>query len=336
MNPVEETNTGVVALLLDDIAPARLGTLLRGARKQRSLTRRDVAGRVGTSAADLRRFERGDAPVPPHLVAALAECYGEDLTAQFAAREPIQVDRRRIAVGAENATLRSSDDDEVLGTYVGIVARLRHAKPGEPIALRTDDLVALSTALGKDPEHVEARIVELLGCTPHEARSLHSELLRRKLVLPVAGLVTGLAVITGVGISVGAASASPSTTPATVTTSQPAHASSPATHHLAVPPTVVASTSIPPVVEPTTLAPTTEAPAAPTTQAPTTEAPSVEAPSTEAQTTEAPAPPPTTEAPAPSAPAVAPAAPAEKAPVIKTDHTPVGIPANETVTIIQP
>ena len=43
---------GVVALLLDDLAPPRLGTLLRAARKQRGLTRRDVASRVGTTPGD--------------------------------------------------------------------------------------------------------------------------------------------------------------------------------------------------------------------------------------------------------------------------------------------
>jgi transcriptional regulator with XRE-family HTH domain len=325
MNAVGESTTGVVALLLDDLAPARLGTLLRGARKQRSLTRRDVAGRVGTSAAELRRFERGEVPVPPSLVAALAECYGEDLTAQFATREPIQIDRRRVVVGDDDVRL-ATDDDEVLGTYVGIVARLRHAQPGEPIALRTDDLVALSTALGKDPEHVESRIVELLGCTAHEARSLHSELLRRKLVLPVAGLVTGLAVITGVGVA--AASPNASAVHAPRAQHAVAQASSPSTHHLAVPPTTISvqSDAAPDV----TAAPaTTVAPAPPAPEA-TIAPPATDAPAPP------PTAPPTTSAPAPTTPAVTPAAPAEKPPVITTDTTPMSIPAHETVTIIQP
>jgi len=42
-----------------------------------------------------------------------------------------------------------------------IVARLRHARRGKPIAFRAADLGALSTALGFDPESVEAR---LAGC----------------------------------------------------------------------------------------------------------------------------------------------------------------------------
>ena len=89
----------------------------------------------------------------------------------------------------------------MLGKYVELVARLRQSQPGEPIALRTDDLIALSNAIGRNTHDVEARIVKVLGCTPREAHSLHAEMLRRKLVLPVAGLVAGLAIVTGVGVA---------------------------------------------------------------------------------------------------------------------------------------
>jgi transcriptional regulator with XRE-family HTH domain len=201
MNHLDESAPAVVALLLDDLAPPRLGTLLRAARKQSGATRHEVASRIGTSAGELRRYERGDAPVPAHLIAALAECYGEDLTAQLATRAPIRVEEHRLTVGDAQRSLASEDDDELLAQYVGIVASLRNAQAGEPIGLRADDLVALSVAIGQDSAHVEARIVELLGCTRSEARSLHSEMLRRKLVLPVAGLIAGIALVAGTGLA---------------------------------------------------------------------------------------------------------------------------------------
>jgi hypothetical protein len=47
MHHLDESSAGVVAILLDDLAPPRLGTLLRGARRERGLTRREVADRVG-------------------------------------------------------------------------------------------------------------------------------------------------------------------------------------------------------------------------------------------------------------------------------------------------
>jgi len=317
MTITADSSPAVVALLLDDIAPPRLGTLLRAARKQRGLTRREVADRVDATPGDLKRFERGDAPVPPHLVAELAECYGEDLAAQFATRLPIEVDNRRIAVGNEVQTLGSADTDEVLRTYVSIVARLRNSQPGTPIALRADDVVALSTALGQDADQVEARIVEILGCTPHEAHSLHMEMLRRKLVVPVAGFVAGLAVVTGVGVGVANAStnSAPQVAPAPITAPAPAHVS-------AAPPTTVAAKPA----------------ATPVTAAPAAEAPAVETPAPAAAPTPTTAAPVTPVAPAvvESAPVATPAAQPLPRPVIKPDNTPMSIPANETVTIIQP
>ncbi len=304
-----EAQEAVVALLLDDLAPPRLGTLLRGARKRGALTRRDVAARVGTTTSELRRYERGDAPVPARVIADLAECYGPDLTSELATRAPVVVGEHRVVVGTEAAQVESDDDEnEVLAKYVGLVQRVRSSQPGEPIALRADDLVALSSALGHDADEVEARIVELLGCTPREARSLHAEILRRKLVVPVAGLVAGLAVVTGVGV------ASAATGPSAHT----ARNTHPAAHSVAT--TTVAA----PVTVPVTEAPTTtEAAPAPTQAPPTTEAPAA---------TEAP----TTQAPAPETPEVAPAPEAMPRPVITPDTTPMSIPPHETVTIIQP
>ena len=306
MNAVDESSPAVVAVLLDDLAPPRLGTLLRAARKERGSTRREVAHRVGATPSELRRYERGDAPVPPSLVASLAECYGEDLTAQLATRAPIDLDTRRLVIGTESHTLESDDSDELLQRYIEIVARLRQSQPGEPIALRADDLVALSSALGQDAGYVEARIVELLDCTPFEAHSLHSEMLRRKLVMPLAGLAAGIAMMTGAGMAHASADA-----PAPDSTSHIAVAHIAAGHIAAGNDvtTVVAPPTTTVVVKPPATPPTT-----PTTDAPASEPPApedAEAPQAETPTTTAP-------------------------PVIAPDDTPMGIPPNETVTIIAP
>lgn len=305
MDQFLESSPGVVALLLDDLAPPRLGTLLRAARKQTGSTRREVAERIGATPGDLRRYERGDTPVPPHLIAALAECYGEELTAQMATRAPIQLDDRRLVVGTESRALESDDSDEMLAQYVEIVSRLRQSQPGEPLALRADDLVALSNALGQDGARVEARIVDLLGCTPFEAHSLHSEMLRRKLVMPLAGLVAGLTMFSGAGMAHASADTQ---APARDATGHVAAAHIAAGHIAAghVVTAVVAPAPTTVVVTP----PTTQAPAAtPATEAPAPE--SADVPEAEAEAT-------------------------QPAPVIEPDDTPMSIPANETVTIIAP
>ena len=191
------------------LSSPRLGVLLRDARKHRSSTRRRVASQIGATAGQLRQCERGDASVPSSLLGALADCYGEDLAAEIAVRAPIQVDARRLVVGTEEVTLASDDVGELLSAYVAIVARLRHAKAGAPIVLRADDLAALSTASGQSSEHIEARIAELLDCTLGDTPSLHSELQRRKLTLPYAGVVSGIAMIAAVSCS----AATPKTSP---------------------------------------------------------------------------------------------------------------------------
>ena len=320
MNAVDESSPGVVALLLDDLTPPRLGTLLRAARKEHGSTRREVASRVGTTTSELRRYERGERPVPSSVIAALAECYGQALTAQLATRAPIQLDDRRLVVGAVEQTFATDDSDEVLQHYVGIVARLRNTQPGEPIGLRADDLVALSSALGQDADHVEARIVELLGCTPTEARSLHAEMLRRKLVVPVAGLVAGFAMVAGIGaasaapgIQAAAAHDTPAATAPAATAAAPVAGHATTGHvaaaHIAAG-HIAAGHVVTAVVAP----------------APTTVVVKPQAPSTDASSTQPPAEP----------PAAAPETEEHTAPVIPPDDTPMSIPDHETVTIIAP
>jgi transcriptional regulator with XRE-family HTH domain len=311
MDHLDESSPGVVALLLDDLAPPRLGTLLRAARKHAGSTRREVAQRIGTTPSDLRRYERGDTPVPPRLIPALAECYGEELTAQLATRAPIELDERRIVVGTESRALESDDADELLGQYVEIVSRLRQAPPGEPIALRADDLVALSNALGQDSAHVEARIVDMLGCTPYEAHSLHSEMLRRKLVLPLAGLVAGIAMVSGAGMASASAGAQ---APAPDAVGHVAAAHIAAGH-------IAAGNVVTAVVAPSPTTVVVKQPETVESSSPdaTTETPPAEAPAPEVS-----------DAPVAEAQATTPP------PVIEPDDTPMGIPDNESVTIIQP
>jgi transcriptional regulator with XRE-family HTH domain len=198
----EDEMGDVVAVLHDDAMPAgRLGELLRAARKRRGWKRRDAAARVGITTAELRAFERGDLSVPTEVCGRLVDCYGDDL--QVPMRTPVAV-----------ADLASGSEHETLTDYVRIVQRLRNAKPGEPLSLRADDLAALAAALDQDPETVEQAIMELLGCSRAEARTLHRELLRRKVVLSVAGLAAGVAAVAGVQSA--SASGNPATPPAVV------------------------------------------------------------------------------------------------------------------------
>ncbi len=132
-----------------------------------------------------------------------------------------------------------------------------------------------------------------------EAKSLHAEMLRRKLVLPVAGFLAGLAIVGGVGV---ASASNPATPSPTGTTREVVEQIAPVSHEVAAPTTTV------PVATTTPPPPPTTQPVAPTTA----------------------------EQPAARPEPVAPAAQPNAHPVVEPDDTPVGIPPNETVTIIQP
>ena len=252
----------VVALLLDDaMPPERLGALLQAARKRRGLKRKSAAAAAGTTAAKLRAYERGLEPVPADVCAQLAECYGEDLTAHVPLRMPLQFEDRHLVIGDVQQPVGPGGDDVIAG-YVDIVHRLRNTEPGDPIALRAVDIVALAGALSRDRDTIEQQISEVLGCNRAEARRLHGELLRRKVILPVAGLAAGMAAFAGSANAVQSPS-SPGAKIETVQT-QPVFATEPST---TTPPRASSTTH---ATTPTTATPVTAAPT--TTTTPTTEA----------------------------------------------------------------
>ncbi len=142
--------------------------------------------------------------MPADVCGRLVDCYGDDLVQHVPLRAPLAVDDLGAGPG-------SRCERQMLTGYVQLVRRLRAAEPGDPIPLRAADIGALAGALDNDPETVEQSIIELLGCSPAEARTLHRELLRRKLVVSGAGLAASIAVLAGVHAA--AASSNPSHAP---------------------------------------------------------------------------------------------------------------------------
>jgi transcriptional regulator with XRE-family HTH domain len=213
----------VVALLLDDRMPAaRLGALLRDARKRRGWKRKRAAAPAGISASQLRDYERGIDPVPADVCARLAEAYGEDLTAHVPLRMPVRLDDGFLVVDHDAQPIPApTSQAEVLKAYTALLQRLRTAKPGQPVPLRASDLAALSAALGSDANEIEARIMELLGCTKDEAAALRIELFRRKVILPVAGLAAGVAMLAATQVHTTSNAPAPAPTPAAAVAEMP-------------------------------------------------------------------------------------------------------------------
>jgi len=107
-------------------------------------------------------------------------------------RGEFEVDGTRVSFGGATA-----DRGDLVASYAAVLATVRATRPGDALRLRTDDLEVLALAVGADGHDVEARIRGLLGCTAEEARRIHKELVRRRLLQPVAALAVGTAIIWG-------------------------------------------------------------------------------------------------------------------------------------------
>lgn len=104
----------------------------------------------------------------------------------------LTVDGTKVSFGGNSA-----DRGDLLASYTAVLRAVRDARPGGEISLRTADLEVLATAVGADGHDVEARIRSLLGCTTAEAKRVHRELVRRRLLRPVAMLAVGSAIVWG-------------------------------------------------------------------------------------------------------------------------------------------
>jgi hypothetical protein len=104
----------------------------------------------------------------------------------------LHVDRGRISIAGQPVSA-----DAALASYAAVLGAVRGAMPGEPLELRSEDLVVLAATLGTDDRDVENRIRALLGCSRAEARRIHRELIRRRLLRPVAALAVGSLLVWG-------------------------------------------------------------------------------------------------------------------------------------------
>jgi transcriptional regulator with XRE-family HTH domain len=263
----------IVALLLDDaMPPERLGELLRAARKRKGLKRKQAAAIAHTTKTRLRDYEQGSKPIPPDVCARLAECYGTDLSAHVPVRVPPKINQDWLIVEEHRLPRVQGTPEEVVREYAQIVARLRNTKPGEMLPLRAADLAVLGSALESDPDEIAARIATILHCSVDEARGLHREMLRRKVVLPIAGLAASVVALAGVNVAQAATApahhVSPTTTQVTLA---PTTTTTPTAHVAAPKPTV------PPTAPPTS-PPTTEAPRPVVTDPPATTPPTTDDP----------------------------------------------------------
>jgi len=181
------------------VPPNRLGRLLRETREERGETREQVAARLGEGAtpALLGDVEGGTFDLTDRDVAVLSDAYGVQTKELVPARSRLVIDLSQgtVAVAGQTRAFATDDADEVLTRYLSLVYTLRGLPPGTPVPLRDLDLAVLGQALRMGAGEVEARLVGLMQ-DPERTVATTTRDLRRRLVVPAAGL---LVAVTAVG-----------------------------------------------------------------------------------------------------------------------------------------
>ncbi len=150
----------------------RLGTFLRGVRRERKLGVRHVAGN-GLRRRDIRMIERGDHPLTASLVGELAGRYGAELDDLFPAREPVLVlATGTIAAGGMDEAFDPGDVESLLTAYLTLIRRLRGANEDEAIVLRREDLIDIADQLERPRPEIVDRVAVLLGATGAQRRAM--------------------------------------------------------------------------------------------------------------------------------------------------------------------
>lgn len=175
------------------LVPARrLGALLRDRREMHGYTLDDMARRsIGQfTVMELASIEAGEANLDDNALEALSLLY------EFNSTPPIPQRSRLIIASDEEipVSVGLEPDDPatsqlVLQRYLALLYLLRNLQVGDELPLRGDDLAVLADAYSLSPEDVAARLGELVSNL--EALADQVERLRRRLVVPAAGLLVG-------------------------------------------------------------------------------------------------------------------------------------------------
>jgi hypothetical protein len=118
---------------------------------------------------------------------------------------PTDIERRQVAydaatgtltVGGRTAVVTSAlgDNEQLLRTYLGLVAQQREVDLGRAVHLRRIDIATLAEMLDLDDADLEGQLQRILSLSDEQAADLHRRLLRQRFA----------AVAIGVGIFAGA------------------------------------------------------------------------------------------------------------------------------------
>ncbi len=181
------------------VPPVRLGRLLRNRRVDRSLSLTELSREPGgLSIALLEDIEQGRAPLDEQTIAVVASLYDIDANALAPQRSELIIDLEEglLSLGEHRSVIANSPSDQVLAKYLAIVYALRDLPNGSEIPIRQLDVGVLAHALEAERSAVEDELNSLMTEQTNVVEAVGAKI-RRRLVVPIAGIFVGLTAVGG-------------------------------------------------------------------------------------------------------------------------------------------
>ncbi len=182
------------------VPPVRLGRLLGAARESHGESYDDLVRRCGLAFDQefFARVEQGRAELDEPLVRWITELYGVSVGELVPARSRLVIDlaEREVAIGDRRVPMSGTTPDQILVNYLALVYNLRNQPAGRPIPLRKVDLQVLAEALEMSTRSVNRSLGRIMSA---DAAAVSGQVrgLRRRLVVPVAGILVGVTAVGG-------------------------------------------------------------------------------------------------------------------------------------------
>lgn len=184
--------------------PGESAHRLQEARARAGLPLEAAATAASLDRALLDDLERGRRRPRPAELQRLSAAYGVDLSDVLPPRRPVEYDRGTgllVLDGVRQRRVKEAAGEGVHVAYLALLYAVRGARPGQQVQLRASDVEALRAVVGDDPDHVEQRLVELMGSSREEASLLRRLLVRHRPRTASAGVVAGLSLAAVVGLN---------------------------------------------------------------------------------------------------------------------------------------
>lgn len=186
------TDTDLIPELL--VPPRRLGALLASTRIERGLSLAEAADALGDGwgSLDLLEVEAGRRPVSDSQILNLTSLYGIGTTDLVPARSRLVVDMQERTLAAAGRTVELGrgriSRRQVLGRYLAMICAMRGIEPGEPLALRRDDLDVLAMLFSTTPEQIRVDLDDAVR-RHHELVEPWTQRLKGRVMVPTLGVV---------------------------------------------------------------------------------------------------------------------------------------------------